>query len=297
MKPIEINSMHGLGDNIFIRPFVRAQAAIRPVFLATPWPELFEDIPNIKFQYHISRLRTQAKNLARQATKNREWAGTLPFDTPRVQLGYGDVELRAMGSITKVIERKLPLNGFPYKLDLPRSMHARFKTPTALIRPVTTRKEWTNTARSPRPEYVYQIAERLMATHDVVLVADLKDKEEWIEGELPPHHRAYLRGELSVEALLRFVAEASVVVGGVGWIVPAAIAAGTPAFVINGGQALHNKKSVVTDPRMDLSKIYFAEPDNFCHCNQMRHASCDKTIKDLDAHWTNFGSLLARATQ
>lgn len=291
MKPLEITAMHGLGDNIFLRPFVRAIAAQRKVYLSTPWPELFEDIGNVDFFHHPSKLRTQAKNLAR---KQREWVGRPQTGVDRVLPRYGDLELKVCKSIVRSLERMLPLNGQPFIFDLPPSMRPRYKTSTALIRPVTTRREWTNTARSPNPEYIYQIAERLMATHDVVLVADLEEGEEWLEGDLPPHHRAYLHGELPVEPLLRLVSEANVVVGGVGWLVPAAIAAGTPAFIISGGQGAHNAPSVITDPRMDLTKIYFAKPDNFCLCNQMRH-QCNKTISDIQAAWLQFSSMVARS--
>ncbi|HSV22880.1 MAG TPA: hypothetical protein VLJ17_07615, partial [Xanthobacteraceae bacterium] len=55
----------------------------------------------------------------------------------------------------------------------------------ALIRPVTVRREWANTARNPIPSYVNDIAAALMETHCVVVVADLQDDEEWLLCDLP----------------------------------------------------------------------------------------------------------------
>jgi hypothetical protein len=156
------------------------------------------------------------------------------------------------------------------------------------VRPVTVRAEWLNIARNPRPEYVAHVAAELMRTHRVISVADLEDGKEWLDGEAPPAHVQNHRGELDMEALLRLVASADVVVGGVGWIVPACIATNTPLFCILGGQGGHNAPSKITDPRMRLSHVRFAEPDHFCHCTDMRHGGCDKRITGFAEQWAAF---------
>lgn len=294
MKPNYIlRSMHGLGDNIMIRPFVRAlvERDEYNVFLSTPWPELFDDL-NVRFIPTSSNLRTQAKNIHRP--KQIEFHQPPAIYAKDHKLGYSHHNIAATGSIIRAIEQQLPLAaGQVLKFDLPAAMAARIRHNTAVVRPVVLRREWFNVARNPKPEYVSQIASRLMDMHDVVLVGDLQLNEEWIDGPEPPHHRKYLRGELNVEQLLRLVAEASIVVGGVGWIVPAAIATGTPAFIIVGGQGRHNAPSVITDDRQDLSKIGFAVPDQLCHCSFMRH-NCNKTISNLEEQWNKFASSLTK---
>ena len=78
-----------------------------------------------------------------------------------------------------------------------------------------------------------------------------------------------------------WVQNASLVVGGVGWIVPACAAAGVNLITILGGQGGHNHPKKLIDKPMNESKIKFIEPDNYCMCVDVRH-SCDKTISNFD---------------
>ncbi|MFN4176428.1 hypothetical protein [Phenylobacterium sp.] len=283
-RALFIDGLKGLGDNIYQRPFVRAQAMEREVWLSTPWPEIYADLP-VRFVRTGTTLRTQALNERRQPA--RTW-GNPPAHAARVRPFYGAGELRR-GSIVQAFERFLPLSRTPFVFDLPpmgpAPALATGGKPIAVVRPVTVRKEWRNEARNPRPEYVAEIARRLMRTHHVVVVAHLAAGEEWLEGELPPHHQAFVRGELDVRGLLALVRDADVVVGGVGWIVPAAVALRTRAFIVLGGQGGHNAPEKITDPRMDLSRISWARPAAYCRCENMRHA-CVKTIPDLAEQWT-----------
>lgn len=280
-----IQCMKGLGDNIFARPFIRAEANRRPVWLRTPWPELYEDLP-VKFAQCDTKLRTQAKNVRRQPL-NR-WSSPLTGHTIPIQYGHASL---TRGNISQAIERCLPLRNAPYVFDLPDMGKSPVESskPIAVIRPVTARKEWYNTARNPRPEYIAQIAAHLMATHHVVAVGDLQIGQEWLVGEEPPYHEPFLTGELPVRQLLALIRDADVVVGGVGWIVPASIALKTKCFVVLGGQAQHNAPAVITDPRMDLTKIDFATPREYCKCSNMTH-DCRKLIPDLPAQWNRFAT-------
>jgi hypothetical protein len=75
-----------------------------------------------------------------------------------------------------------------------------------------------------------------------------------------------------------------VVVGGVGWIVPAAIALGTPAFIVLGGNGGMNAPDRLLHPAMPADHIGFARPKEMCLCMDMHH-SCNKAIPNLDAQW------------
>ncbi|MCK1668652.1 hypothetical protein [Bradyrhizobium sp. 153] len=283
--PLLINCQHGLGDNIYSRPFVRAASARGPVYLATPWPELFEDLP-VQFVEPGTRLRTQAKNVALQ--QRGRWVRP-PAQARSVRVSYGAVQFRNGINIARSIESALPLRGAPFVFDLPPTGDAPItaRKPVAFVRPATVRREWFNSARNPKPEYIAAIAAELMTTHHVVVVADLEDGVEWAEGQLPPHHQAFLRGELPVRSLLALLAAAEVVVGGVGWIVPASLALRRSAFIVLGGHGGHNAPALITDPRMDLSKIYFAHPTEYCRCTDMKH-NCTKEIPDLLLKWDTF---------
>lgn len=286
--------MWGLGDNVFQRPFIRALSSRATVYLDTPWPEIYSDLPVKVFRNgeREGRLRTQTKNILRQPA--HIWTPP-PHTCSGIKMSYG----MAIGrwSIVEAMERIIPLKGAPFVFDLPPlpkpiSLIERAGTrPIAVIRPVTVRSEWTNEARNPRPEYVERIAERLMDSHFVISVADLKDRAEWMIGIPPPAHMVLHHGELALLDLLGLCAHADIIVGGVGWIVPVSCAVGTPAFIILGGHGAHNHPKVITDPRMPLDQLGFAKPDYFCMCMNMRH-KCDKTISDLDRQFEQWAEKL-----
>jgi ADP-heptose:LPS heptosyltransferase len=257
VKPILVRGMWGLGDNIYSRPFVRATAARHEVYLETPWPELYADL-DIKFVRGVRRLRTQQKNMARQS--RNLWSSSLP---PRqLQIGYPALEWLSLIAALEQRWARLRIEFDPALFDLPDMGPSPVVSdkPIAVVRPVTVRSEWRNEARNPRPEYVAAIAAELMATHTVVAVADLAPDQEWAIGELPLAHHYFVSGELAVRELLALVRDADIVIGGVGWIVPAGLALKVRTFVVLGGHGGHNAPAKITDPRLDLSRIGFAIP-------------------------------------
>lgn len=276
-RPLLVRGMWGLGDNIFQRPFVRAAAAQYEVWLETPWPELYADL-DIRFVRRERKLRTQQKNMARQGADR--WSRPLPMR--EMTVSYAS-HLAATSVIRGMEHRWSNFRvGFdPALFDLPDMGPApvQFDRPIAVVRPVTVRSEWRNEARNPRPEYVAAIAAELMATHTVVAIADLAPGHEWVVGEPPPAHRYFVHGELSVCELLALVRDADIVIGGGGWIVPAALALKVNTFIVLGGHGAHNAPEKITDPRLDLSRIGFAYPEHFCQCTNMLH-DCDKVIAD-----------------
>ena len=274
-----VDGMRGLGDNVFQRAFIKTLAAEAPVYLATPWPEIYDDLRDVYFVAAPTPLRTQAKNLRRQ--KPERWSQP-PREVRRIAVRYGAQDFRR-GNIVWAMRRCFGVE--PGAWDLPEfAPPLTVDRPIAVLRPVTERREWYNSARNPLPEYVADVARDLMADHFVVSVADLLADAEWLVGDPPPAHLRLHAGELHVGELLGLIQQASVVVGGVGWIVPVCIATRTPLFVIQGGHGGHNAPSKITDSSMDLQHVGFAEPDHFCRCDSMRHA-CDKTNQRLGAQF------------
>lgn len=279
-----IEGMKGLGDNIYQRAFVRVACSRYDVWLETPWPELYHDLP-VRFLRMSTPLRTQQKNINRQPESR--WSSP-PDAYGAAKFGYESPIVWRWGMV-RAMERYcaiaapqlLPPNGETLLWDLPDFGPSPVQTdkPIALVRPVTLREEWWNAARNPAPEYIAAIAAALMETHYVVSVADCIPRYERIVPPAPPSHVAFHAGELPVTALLALVQHASLLLGGVGWIVPAAIAAHVPAFIVLGGDGGHNAPEKVTDPRMDLSLMGWAMPDNFCRCKTLR-CTGDKTIGD-----------------
>jgi len=292
VKQVLIRGLWGLGDNIFQRPFVRAAAKQYQVWLDTPWPELYADL-DIKFVQGKRILRTQRKNMALQPAER--WSRSPPMR--EVKVSYGAEVVKS--SILAALEQRwsaLKVAFDPALFDLPDMGPSPIvsERPIAVVRPVTVRTEWRNEARNTQPEYVNALVAELMATHTVVAVADIAPGHEWTTGTLPPAHHHFVAGELKVRELLALVRDADIVVGGVGWIVPAGLALHVKTFVVLGGHGGQNAPARITDPRLDLSRIGFAIPEKFCRCTNMLH-NCDKRIADpvgQFSHWLN-GSRMA----
>ena len=83
------------------------------------------------------------------------------------------------------------------------------------------------------------------------------------------------------------VQDAAGVIGGVGWLLPAALAYRVPMLCIWGGWGTPNGPQRVLDPRLDVSKLVQAVPDAFCMCNDRDHL-CNKTINDFERYVDEF---------
>lgn len=280
-EPVIIRGMCGLGDNIYQRGFVRHYPG---AYIETPWPEIYRGL-DVKFLRTGTRLRTQHRN---EIQTECEFARTAPPGAREIKIGYGAGQLK-QGSITDAMRRQFAI--ITPRFDLPDfgPCPVSASKPIAVIRPVTARREWLNTARNPKPVYLTQAAERLRRDFYVVSVADLESEQEWPVGELPSADLRLHRGELNICQLMALIRHAAVVVSGVGWAVPAALCYGTPLYVIQGGCGAHNAQHIITDPRMDLSRTGWAKPDNYCTCGLMNH-TCDKHItgfKENFDRWLN----------
>ncbi|MNZ23545.1 hypothetical protein D3C78_406620 [compost metagenome] len=270
-----IHGMQGLGDCIYQRAFLRQFNV--PVYLHTPWPQLYRDLPRVHCLRPATQLRTQLKNVAKQP----RWA-IAPGAQGVRHIRYGGAGIYAGMR-----------DGFgvpPSKLDLPDFGASPVAGRYVVVRPVTVRSEWRADSRNPLPEYIAQAAAEMRCRgYIVVSVADLENDREWALDPLPPADLQYHAGELPVEQLLSLLQGAAAVIGGIGWIVPASIAARVPALIVCGGQGGYNAPELITDRGMDLSRTTFLVPDNFCRCTEKQH-SCDKRISDYDqrlADWAD----------
>lgn len=267
---ILINCHRGLGDSIYSRAFVKNLP--KPVYLDTPWPEIYAGIPGVHFVRPHTPLRTQAKNILRH-TKWEVAPRGLPQRHPRYGAEGIIQGLTASFGVT------------PGEFDLPPLPPVRRPKPYVLVRPVTVRSEWRADTRNPEPIYIARAAAQAADRgYDVISVADLAAGAEWALEPLPFAHAQFHAGELSVEELLMYVANASAVIGGIGWLVPAALAARVPAWIVCGGQGGFNAPELICPPD---STITFAVPDNFCRCRLKQHG-CDKRISDYDSKFATW---------
>lgn len=276
-----IIGMQGLGDNIYQRPLIKVMAPIRDVYLSTPWPELYSDL-RIKFIQMNTGLRTQRKNLARQP--QTRWS-KLPTDKRLLTFRpHYMADLTTLGMV-RSLQNQYPLKNDSYEMDLPDFGYSPLRhitKPIALVRPATLRMEWRSDARNCKQEYVQEAIDALKKRdYFVVSVADVEASHEYfVEFEPGNFDVAFHYGELSFVQLMALVQQAKMLVGPVGWICPAGVAAKKYLYVIFGGRGGHNAPELIFDDRMDLSKVGWSMPDTFCRCTASTH-SCNKTITDF----------------
>jgi hypothetical protein len=296
LGPLLIQAPWGLGDAIYVRPVIQDAVMQREIFLETPWPELYSDL-NLHFVRGEKGLRLQMRNVLRQDDKL--WVKPPP-GIQRVALGYGPIELET-SNVFDAMACKMPMPMVTEPVwdlpDLGESPVDSGSAPLAFVRPVMRRIEWDNEARNPLPDYVAHVAGDLKSRGFATLVVcDIQvDRELLANGIMPPCNLALTHGELGPRQLLAAVRDAAVVVGPVGWIVPACVALGTPCFVVLGGNGGMNAPERLLHPAMNAAHIGFAMPKEFCRCMDMRH-QCTKTIPNLDAQWQRWRRRLPTLT-
>lgn len=293
---ILVRGFQGLGDNIYQRPFIdRLCQGKDQVYLETSWPQIYKDIDNLRFVRPKTKLRTQLKNIYKNDFLD-VWS-IPPKDADVIELSYNYGDLQHL-SIPQIFEAQLglPPNGW-FPVDLPSFEDAEYPIelvnetrPIAVIRPVTIRSEWKNESRAPDPIYI-----ELLATHlrkvgfATVSIADTEEDREWIAGNLPRIDYTYHKGELDLEQTFNLIHDCAIVVGGPGWVIPAAIFAGRPTFIVFGGNGAANSHEKILDPRMNLNNVGWALPENFCMCDKTNH-ECDKQIRTFWSQWYSFCS-------
>jgi len=270
-----INSMKGLGDNIYQRAFIKNIE--KELFINTPWPEIYQDLQNVKFTPSNTNLRTQSKNIQKQPKSI--------YSKPRRNHPRKSISYSSEGIINGM---RKSFNFDLTDLDLPDYGPSVVHGDYVVVRPVTVRSEWIASARNPNHHYISEAVEHFKDIgYKIVSIADLEPKKEWLIGDGVDADISFNHGELSVTQMLAVIDGAKFVVGGVGWIVPACIAYKTPAWIICGGQGGYNSPGHLIDDNIDFSMIGFAIPDKFCMCKKKEH-NCDKTInkhKDKLTKW------------
>ncbi|MCS4265007.1 glycosyltransferase family 9 protein [Serratia sp. BIGb0163] len=279
-EKLYFDGMHGIGDNINQRCFIKALASKgHEIWLKTPLPEIYAGIDNLHFVRTNTPLRTQRKN---------ERASTVTFvheppGIPCKRIFYGNGHLQA-GSIFDAMEQQFGIE--PAEMDLPRFLAPAIPLPNgkpiALIRPTTERTEWHNASRGPHNKYIDMVSRMLaLRGFHVISIADNEPGMEWIPDSEPFAHRKLHNGELTITQMLALVERADIVLTGACVISHAALAYQKPMICLQGGNGGNNHHSKITDPRcMDLSRALFVYPDNYCCCQEMKH-DCDKTISNL----------------
>lgn len=275
-QPTVILGMHGMGDCLHQRAVVREYMRRGPVYLRTPWPQLYHDMrgANLKLLAPSTQLRTQAKNVSRSQFDQV----ALPPNAAMVQVEYPPADvcqhrgvLAAMAArcgVPGVSDFALPVpDSWQHGLDLPDDR------PVMVVRPLVERREWAGAAaRNPDPVAYRAVCEALRERLGafVVSVADLEDGREWLVGDAPRADLTLHAGELDIEALAALWKRADLVYTAPGFGLVLAQAVGAPVVSLFGGY--ERAYSFRDDAR--TCKI---EPDDPCDCFTHSHG-CGKRM-------------------
>jgi len=240
MTPLLVHGMHGLGDNLHQRAVLRQLAARHEVWLETPWPSLYHDLPQLHLVDKGSRLRTQAKNAKREA--GMFCAHPPPAGAAQVTVSYTPAEVRAARGILPAMCAHCGVATGDFRLPVPRSwrhglsLPPREKRPLAVLRPLVDRREWGG-CRARNPELSAWLALVAAIRHDffVVSVADLEPGREWLAQPPPDADLVLHAGELDVRGLAALWRAADLVLTAPGFGVALAQAVGTPLAIVFGG--------------------------------------------------------------
>lgn len=291
MEKVFLKLMQGIGDNLYLRPIIKELAKTKTVYLQTVLPDLFADIPNVLFVHQQADYRTQKKVMPSDKIKF--------VDAPDIEPiapFYTGADLLASNIVT-ILARQVgvdPAANFVW--DLPDLSHyynsSGHKLPAkkiAIIRPATLRREWKVTTRPPDPNYIAWCTTVLKDYgYHTIAIADLEPKIEWLDKNLdmPADERLY-KGELGLYGTLELIRRADVVVGGSGFILPAAACANTKLFTIFGGRMAYDCPQKLFHPTMNTKLIGWSVPDTPCRCTFDEH-TCSKIISNLDTDFFNF---------
>lgn len=289
-KTALVNCMEGIGDQIYMRPYIRLLTETHKVYVKTVMPELFMDLEVNFVERPDSIYRTQLKNKSTRAKFSKEPSS---YDVT-INTNYSAAALEKFSIVSHFehifgfeLGSSNPVYDLPYLP--PHNLVIPSDKKLAIIRPVTYRKEWLCSSRAPKPEYIAWCTRELRAAgYYTISVADTDDVNEWIPGEIPDADLKLHRGELDIYQTLSLMSESDIVVGGSGFIIPAVMSMKKPSlFIIFGGRGLYDNPHKVFSFKADMSKIGWSTPNKFCRCSMMEH-NCDKSISDLDTQFYKF---------
>lgn len=290
-------SYAGLGDHLYMRPFVlaKAESSDDPVYVMTPWPRAY-DHPGVRFVRMKTPLRTQLANM--QSLSDKVWS-ELPSEFDRITPNYMTWALQPADgtTITAGLEKQMGFApGFfsltvneVWKRNALRALTSagyEGDRPLCLFHPTTIRKEWMCPARNPDARYMQQLFARISERWFTLAVGWLEPHQEELYMPQLSYSAEYMHGQLHWTTIAALMQIADLVVTAPGFMTPLGCAVGARMFTVFGG---HIPPTVLFDERMGLERIGWAAPKDFCYCVQGRH-QCNKEIgaERLDSIFNRF---------
>lgn len=282
--PVIISGMMGLGDNLHQRAVVRAALKTKEVWLETPWPSVYHDLP-VNLLRRATGLRTQLKN-----TRREDVAYSLVRVPPRAtthRVSYTQPEVKKVGTFLGAMAKTSGVTGVKphdFRLPIPEEWDLRLQAlldiwrplkPLLFYRPLVERVEWSGSAaRNPDPPAYLALIRAIRKRFFVVSVADLEPGKEWLVGERLDADVVYHDGELPFELLAALAARSSLVFASPGFAIILAQAVGARLVGVFGG----HESARFYDHGDQLQ--HWVQPVEPCECFSKIH-QCRKRI-DVD---------------
>lgn len=293
-EPLLVRGMHGLGDNIHQRAFIRQLIEYRDVYLETSWPCIYHDLIDSGRLHFCTRrvlLRTQNKNITRERGKFVPHPGP---STQAIRPSYNGGQVRKMPNQTileAMFDTMRPVGGLDiakadFRLPIPEAWHAKADhylrlmkpdKPICIYRPLVVRPEWRGAERrNADPKAYTEIFASIRDRFYVISIADLEPQREWIIGPRLRADQEYHKGELDFETLAALFKRAALVYTSSGFATLLAQATETPNISVIGlyEKACHHFGGKDYAPHLAIEPIRPCDCQ-YSYCN-WRH--CSKQI-------------------
>lgn len=298
-KPILIEGMHGMGDNVHQRALIRQIMQTREVWLETSWPAIYHDLvgSDLKLLRRAVNLRTQTKNAQREHDKFL--SVTAPPGIERIRVMYHGADVMRTDSKT-ILEAMCRVTGVSYadadyRLPIPEEWFQKLYAkggewikrskesgkPLCVYRPLVARHEWRGSAARNANELCYAHLFAYLRNHFfVVSVADLQPGVEWVVGPQLKADVTLHRGELDFEELAALYKSADLAFTSSGFSAILAPAVETPCITIIGGY----EDGRAHDSGAKFAPFLSIDPAHPCRCwTSACRQDCTKEIDMIPA--------------
>ena len=302
MSSILFDSYHGLGDQVWLRPFIfEAKKKYDTVHVVTDFPGLLYDGTGIGPVYKKMNLKTQTECARLECHK---FVDMLPKYDRVLRPNYtAAFHADKNKTITRNIEEQIRIT--------PREFHTlqikedwikkarwlvRTEKPICFIRLPSVRDEWANSSRNGKMAYFKYVIENMIGDENFkVSSLDLRGGKEHLDGPMPKVDLQLHENELGIDGMLGLLKISSFCVSIQCMTLPICADIGTPLFIIYGGYAHHGFHA---DPRLGLKKIVAVQPPVMCNCLLNKH-TCNKDIDPgvLSRSFKHFMSTCVEATK
>lgn len=242
LRPLLLQGMHGLGDNLHQRAVIRQLMQRYDVTLESSWVAPYHDLieQGLKVVHKSTSLRTQAKNAKREADLFHK---SRPHNVRTRKVWYAPREVRACGGVLAAMCRNCDVSYERADFRLPVKPEwitaAREAVPTdkpiLVYRPLVERTEWNGcAARNPDHDAYAKLFDSIRDRFYVVSIADLVPGVEWMTSRPVSADKEFHAGELPFETLAGLFHIAALTYTAPGFAVILAQAVGCPVAAVFG---------------------------------------------------------------